>query len=224
MHGIQYAEFTPSIWKDFIPKLSHARLLQALESAKSNFHSLERYLTKRPDGPLLCFRSTAYNWVSFSLEPPPCHDVKGERIPAPGIVKINFDDVSTRDLAHTLLNGKIGLLWWAIVGDSFHLTISNFKTIPFPLKKTPALAGKWSEDQRVALEAAMQVNLVYNLNAGKNIGNYELPKCRDISDKSDLIWKDALSLQDVWKEVDLAYAQFVKTDFGQCQTDNGSNG
>ncbi len=70
----------------------------------------------------------------------------------------------------------------------------------------------------------MQANLVFKLNAGKKIGNYNLAKCRDISDKSDLIWKDALSLQDVWDEVDLAYAQFVKTDFDQCQTDNGSNG
>ena len=103
--------------------------------------------------------------------------------------EVSFDNATTRDQAHTLLNGKIGLLWWAIVGDDFHVTLSNFATIPFPIEKVATHGDKLGEALRAALEAAMQANLVFKLNAGKQIGNYNLAKCRDISDKSDLIWK-----------------------------------
>ena len=220
---MQYAEFTPSVWDGLVPKLSHAGLLHALESAKRKFSSLERYRSTRPSNQRLYFRKSAYNWVSFSFEPAPCYDAKGKRIAASDSGEISFDNATTRDLAHTLLNGKIGLLWWAIVGDDFHVTLSNFATIPFPIERVATVGDKRREALRAALEAAMQANLVFKLNAGKRIGNYNLAKCRDTSDKSDVIWKDALCLQDIWGDVDLAYAQLVKTDFGQSESDDGSD-
>ena len=64
----------------------------------------------------------------------------------------------------------------------------------------PALrvgAGQLNEDQRLRLSAllpeleqAMSANLVFKLNAGKNIGNYNLAKCRHITDKIERYgWK-----------------------------------
>ena len=46
VEGIQYAEFTPSVWDGLVPKISHAGLLHALESAKRKFPNLERYRLK----------------------------------------------------------------------------------------------------------------------------------------------------------------------------------
>ena len=223
VESIQYAEFTPSVWDGLVPKLSHENLLHALESAKRKFHSLERYRSTRPSEQRLYFRKSAYNWVSFSLEPAPCFDANGERIAASDSGELSFYDTTTRDQAHTLLNGKIGLLWWAIVGDDFHVTLSNIATIPFPIEKLNALSDNRSEDLRAALEDEMQANLVFKLNAGKRIGNYNLAKCRYTSDKSDIVWKDALCLGDVWGDVDLAYVQLVKTDFGQSVSDDGGD-
>ncbi len=214
MTNLQYARFTPSLWYNIIPKLSHERLLHALEAAKRNFSSLERYRSIGIDGKPLYFRESAYNWISFSLEPAPCYDANnGKRIAVSDSHEIRFCDATTRDQAHTLLNGKIGLLWWAIVGDDFHVTLSNFVNLPFPVERVQTLGDKRVEALRVELEAAMQANLVFKLNAGKRIGNYNLAKCRDTSDASDMIWKDALCLHDVWQDVDLAYVQLVKTDF-----------
>ena len=224
VENMHYAEFTPSIWDGLVPKLSHERLLHALESAKRNFSSLERYRSTLQSNHPLYFRKSAYNWISFSLAPAPCYDANGKRIQASDSGEVSFDDPTTRDHAHTLLNGKIGLLWWAIVGDDFHVTLSNLASIPFPVDRMGTLGDKRSEALRYALEAAMQDNLVFKLNAGKRIGNYNLAKCRDISDKSDAIWKDALCLQDVWDEVDLAYVQLVKTDFGQSKSDDEGGG
>ena len=224
IESMHYAQFTPSMWDGLVPKLSHEGLLHALESAKRKFASLERYRSARHVGEPLYFRKSAYNWVSFSLEPAPCYDANGKRIAASDSGEIRFSDVITRDQAHTLLNGKIGLLWWAIVGDDFHVTLSNLANIPFPVERVETVRDKRGEALRSALEAAMQENLVFKLNAGKRIGNYNLAKCRDTSDKSDAIWKDALCLQDVWDDVDLAYVQLVKTDFDHSETDDGGDG
>ena len=87
----------------------------------------------------------------------------------------------------------------------------------------PALrvgAGQLNEDQRLRLSAllpeleqAMSANLVFKLNAGKNIGNYNLAKCRHITDKIDKIWLEALGLSDLWEEVELEHAFVVRTSF-----------
>ena len=221
VESMHYAEFTPSLWDGLIPKLSHEGLLRALERAKREFPSLDRYRSARHGNQKLYFRKSAYNWVSFSLEPAPCYDANGRRMAASDSGEISFYDTTARDQAHTLLNGKIGLLWWAIVGDDFHVTLSNIATIPFPVEKLVAIGDNRSGALRAALEAEMQANLVFKLNAGKRIGNYNLAKCRDTSDVSDAIWKDALCLQDVWDDVDLAYVQLVKTDFGESESDGG---
>jgi hypothetical protein len=221
---IQYAEFAPSLWDGLVPKLSLPGLLRALEASKRESPSLERYRSTRPSSQRLYFRKSAYNWVSFSLEPAPSYDANGKRISASDSGEISFDSARTRDLAHTLLNGKIGLLWWAIVGDDFHVTLSNFTTIPFPVEKLATIEDEQIEASRAALEAAMQANLVFKLNAGKRIGNYNLAKCRGTSDKSDLVWRDALCLEEVWNDVELAYAQLVKTDFGESESDEGGDG
>ena len=221
---LHYAEFTPSLWDGLIPKLSHGGLLRALERAKREFPSLDKYRSVRHGSQTLYFRKSGYNWVSFSLEPAPCYDANGKRIAVSDSGEVSFRDTTTRDQAHTLLNGKIGLLWWAIVGDDFHVTLSSFATIPFPTDRVSTLGDKRGEDLRAALESEMQANLVFKLNAGKRIGNYNLAKCRDTSDKSDVIWKKALCLEDVWDDVDLAYVQLVKTDFGQSVSDDGGDG
>ena len=112
-----------------------------------------------------------------------------------------------------LLNGKLAFVWWMAIGDDFDLTQSNFASAPFG-------ADQLSQDQRTylsslmpELEQAMTDNLVFKLNAGKNIGNYNLAKCRHITDKIDKIWLEALGLSDLWEEVELEHALVVRTSF-----------
>ena len=59
----------------------------------------------------------------------------------------------------------------------------------------------------------MNENVVFKLNAGKNIGNYNLARCRHVTDKSDKVWLDALGLGDLWEEIELEHALVVRTSF-----------
>jgi len=218
---IQYAEFVPHLWSGLVPKISQQRLLSALEEALVKHPILDASRPQRPTTQRLYFRKSAYNWVSFSLEAAPSYDPEGQLIISSDCGEISFENSRVRDLAHTLLNGKIGLIWWAVVGDDFHVTLSNFVSMPFPIE----WASKFTDEQllgdRSALEAAMHKNLVFKLNAGKRIGNYNLAKCRDVSDRSDLFWLKALGLQSVQEEIALAYVQLVKTDFGENEQPDG---
>lgn len=210
---IHYAEFTPSLWDGVIPKLSHQRMLSALELAMKNNSSLNKFHGTADSQQCLYFAKTAYNWVSFSFKPAPCFDEDDKPIPPTGTGRVYFVDSLTLDLAHTLLNGKLGFLWWAIVGDNFHVTNSNFANIPFPLERLGFFAKEKIKSIRVELEEEMQANVVFNTNRGVRAGNYNLAKCRNVSDQSDLIWMDALEFQDVWDEVELAYVQLVKKEY-----------
>ena len=210
---IQYAEFDPSLWDGLIPKLSHQRLISAIELAKKYYSSLNKFHASKDSQQCLYFAKTAYNWVSFSLKPAPCFNLDYKPIPPTGTGKVYFVDSLKLDLAHTLLNGKLGVLWWAIVGDNFDVTKSNFANIPFPLEKLGFFAKEKIKSIRVELEEEMQANVVFKTNREVRAGNYNLAKCRNVSDQSDLIWMDAFGLQEVWDEVELAYVQLVKTDY-----------
>jgi hypothetical protein len=59
------------------------------------------------------------------------------------------------------------------------------------------------------LEDEMEKNVSFKLNAGKRVGNYNLAKCRDVTDQSDLIFAAHLGIEDGWPDVELFYARIV---------------
>ena len=63
------------------------------------------------------------------------------------------------------------------------------------------------------LKCAMDANLVFKRNAGKNIGNYNLAKCRHVTDKADKIWLQAARLDHLWEDVELERSLIVRTTF-----------
>ena len=67
------------------------------------------------------------------------------------------------------------------------------------------------------LEKAMEQATQFKLNAGRRVGNYNLAKCRNVTDKSDHIFSEALGLLSVWDDIELYCTQVVKTDF--CDND-----
>lgn len=63
------------------------------------------------------------------------------------------------------------------------------------------------------LDECMRTNTSYKVNAGKRVGNYNLAKCRSVTDASDKILAEALGLAQAWEDIELMYAQVVKTHF-----------
>ena len=214
--SLQYAPFTRRLWRDKIPKFSAHNLALAFENALAQTRTtLAASLSQRPTPFVLHFKKSAYNWLNFCRDLPPCYDGNGASVPHTKFGSVYFEDARTRDLAFLFLNGKLAFAFWCVVGDDFDVTRWMFADFPIDLG---ALSGRASARLlRLAdgLEKLMTKNLSFKLNAGRRVGNYNLAKCREMTDESDRIFAERLGFRDAWPQVELMYEQIVKTDFNE---------
>jgi hypothetical protein len=114
-----------------------------------------------------------------------------------------------------------------VTGDDFDLTRWMFADFPFDLSLVGDAA--WRELSPIVerLEGAMIENLSFKMNAGRRVGNYNLAKCRKVTDESDRVFARLLGMEDGWDEIELLYSQIVKTGYyawdggARLRTENG---
>ena len=104
-------------------------------------------------------------------------------------------------------------MWWVAIGDDFHLTRSNFTSAPFGPKQLGSKEKTFVATRLPKLTEAMSNNVDFKLNAGKNIGNYNLVKCRHITDEVDKAWLKSLGLENLWEEIELEHVMVVRTSY-----------
>jgi hypothetical protein len=200
---IEYAPFAAALWQNKIAKPNTRNLSSAFERCLSLAPAtVGLSLSPRPTPYALHYKKTAYNWLNFCRKLPPCYDRQGKSIPHTKFGTVYFADARTRDLAFLFLNGKISFVFWCMVGDDFDVTQWMFADFPLDLRSIP--------DRR---SARLLQNFSFMLNAGKKVGNYNLAKCRDVTDKSDSIFAGLLGIESAWPDIELLYNQIVKTDF-----------
>ena len=112
-----------------------------------------------------------------------------------------------------LANDHLNCLWWEAIGDDFHFTQANIASSQTGLQE---IAKRHRESLLALLPelgSEMDADLVFKLNAGKNIGNYNLAKCRHVTDKADRLWLGAEGLSDLWEDTELEHSSIVRTSF-----------
>ena len=210
--NLNYCSFSPSLFGGLVPKLGNARLIQGLETLLSGGdYRLASDLSHSRTGFPLHFKQTAYNWLTFCVEQPPVFGPDGTALGQTGYSSSRFLDETDRDLSLLLTNGLLIYTWWVAVGDDFHLTLKNFTSAPFGPKQLSKQQRKRLLKAVPELAGAMSGNVVYKLNAGKNIGNYNLIKCRHITDEVDKTWLEALGLSNLWEDIELEHSLVVRT-------------
>ena len=211
---LRYAEFQPSLWHHRIPKIGSFALLDGFERLLSGSDmTAGASIPKKPTKHVLHFKQTAYNWLNYCRVPPPCFDQQGLPIKHTMFSRLHFEDARMCELATALANGKLMFCFWAAVGDDFHVTASNFADFPLDLSALPTETHQAVLRTVPRLEKAMSKAVQFKRNAGKNVGNYNLALCRDVTDVTDRLFLDAANAPDLWDELELYYAQTVRTDF-----------
>jgi hypothetical protein len=212
--AMQYADFNETLWNSRIPKINTTRLVQAFEKHLANNGSrLGQLLSSRPTKHRLYFKKTAYNWLNFCRRLPPCYDAVGVAIAHTKFGEFSLPTAEDRDLCFLLLNGKIEFSFWVAIGDDFDVTKWMFTELPInPVK----LEKKVKANLLLLVEQldkAMKEATSFKLNAGKKVGNFNLAKCRHITDNSDAIFARHFGFDDVWDDIELFYSQLVRTNF-----------
>ena len=164
---------------------------------------------------MLHFKKTAYNWLTFSRNLPPCYDKNGHSIHHTKFGEIFVLSAQTRDILFLLLNGKLFFAFWCFLGDDFDLTNWMFGDFPFDLAKLQLKTINELLPLADKLENVMEHAISFKLNAGKKVGNYNLAKCRDVTDKSDLIFANHIGLSSILDDIELLYRQIVRTNFSE---------
>lgn len=215
-HLFETVAFTPfmqSAWDGLVPKIHTPAFVRVLEGERARRSPTVEGLVRKSGRHVLHFKKSAYNWLNFCRELPPCYDETGRLIAHTKFGTVPFDNQEDRDLAFVLLNGKWEFANWYLIGDDFDVTIGMFEGLPAPFSRLTPDQRREALAIAEELEGAMRDAVSFKLNAGKRVGNFNLARCRHVTDRSDRLFGEAFGWMDAWSDVELLYAQAVKTTY-----------
>lgn len=144
----------------------------------------------------LGYRTVAYSMLSVWLDEPPARNPAGMPDSPSGNKWLYFTSSSARDLAYLIFAGRWGFVWWLIYGDAFHVTKRLLASFPADLL---ALAGQPDAPNLQSLASQLSEqsadHVTWKKNRGWMVGNYDLRKCRDITDEADLLLARAWGIE-----------------------------
>jgi len=160
-------------------------------------------------GPTLGFKQTALYYVSVFVDEPPAWTPDGNRTPQTMIGWLHFVDEASRDLAYVLFAGRLATWWWGATGDDFHVTAELLKSFPIGLREMASVEGDLL-DLAKELRVEQARHPLVTKYAGKEMGNYDMSRCRHLTDQADRLVLKALGQEDLWPEVLLADSRLAK--------------
>jgi hypothetical protein len=122
---------------------------------------------------------------------------------------LRFDSDTERDVAAVLLAGRLAVWWWAATGDDFHVTAGLLKSFPIALD-TVATSRSDLEGLAAELRAEQPKHPIVTLYARKEMGNYDMLRCRHLTDQADQLVLETLGLGHYWPEILAADARLLR--------------
>ena len=153
----------------------------------------------------LAYKRVAQYMLGVSESPPPTRG--GPTTQRYGY--LYFGTAEERDIALLALAGRWGYLWWYIFSDEFHVTRGTLAAFPGDIKQlvgsgdggNPA-AGDMKLESLLALSRLLQEempkHLAWKLNAGVQVGRYNMHECRHITDEADLLLAELWGIEDAF--------------------------
>ena len=194
------------------PKLSNDggdRLLQLHSRASSK--PLPNAVEQNNVPGKLGFSSTARNFISTYLEPPPILEDNGTTIQhaeTGSSLALPTSDLALAGLAAT--SGATCFWYWLTRGDGFHVTNTLLSDYLAPLLR---MDGEFQEKLRFVGEQLHRLRnsaLVFKKNAGKYVGNFNYQSLQALTFRADLIYLAGVGAD--WSDVEnvFSHAALVK--------------
>ena len=189
------------------PRLGHEALVELYQVLTDNGGHLADAV--RRSGPSLGFKQTALYYLSVFVDEPPAWNPSGDRVAQTMVGYMAFASEVERDVAFVLLAGRLAVWWWGATGDDFHVTRGLLTSFPISLKQVQTV---WPDLAELAqdLRREQPKHPIVTLYAGKEMGNYDMLRCRHITDRADRVVLTTLGVEELWPTVLLADARLGK--------------
>lgn len=187
--NISYEALENITIKNKIPKIGNA-LEKEVYSKLDNNNSLFKSNLSEGEN-IIYYYPTAYNWLPFFIEKPPCYDLNHNEIESSvKIIKTGYD----KYLIYSLLSSTISYWLWIIEGDIFHFSSSFIREFPYDINAFSK--GEIESLKLYGLELWLDVkkHKVSSNNAGKIVINYSYIYSFNIIEKINAIVINAFEL------------------------------
>ena len=193
-----YTQIDSSLTQKPWPRVASQGIGQLLNSLMQKNMQLRH--SHRRSTNLVGYKDIALYYISAFLEEPPTWTLEGEVISHTSISEITFDSEELGLVAFGVVSGRLAGWWWGANGDDFHVTGGLLYSIPIDprkivknQKKIITLAKKLAKEQKK--------NPLVTKYKGKWMGNYDMSRCRSITDEIDKLILDEFELLDYWPEI-----------------------
>lgn len=189
------------------PRVGTSRIADFGES----LHRLGRTIghsTKR-QGENLGFKQIALYYLSVFIDEPPSWSMSGKRVPQTIVGSLRFASANERDIAYVLLAGRLAGWWWGSTGDDFHVTVEVLESFPIGIDLVSGISSQLMKIAKKLRQEQPKHPLVTKY-AGKEMGNYDMSRCRRITDQADRLVLEHLGLGEYWSDILLADAWLAK--------------
>lgn len=190
------------------PRLGSKKIAQMMDSLIARGGAIGKHTVR--SGPELGFKKIALYYLSVYVDEPPAWDMRGRRVPHTATGCLAFSSEADRDIAFLLLAGRLGFWWWSTVGDDFNVTAGMFQSLPVSLDELQPIKKELLRIAQQLKKEQLRHPLVTK-KAGKWNGNYDMSRCRHITDKSDYMILAQLGLSDFWAQLLLSDSELVKS-------------
>ena len=203
----RFSRILPDPGQNAWPRLGSHRLSDLYERLMDSGQSVG--ISTQRSGHELGFKKIALYYLSIYIDEPPSWTLRGRRVPQTAIGALRFSTANERDLAFSMLSGRLCAWWWSATGDDFNVTSSLFERFPIGIDQVASIEPKLLKIAR-KLRVEQPKHPLVTKYAGKEMGNYDMSRCRHITDQADRLILEHLGLGEYWPDILLADAWLAK--------------
>jgi hypothetical protein len=198
---------TPEPW----PKVGHEELVELASNRRGGMN--EAY-ANRHSSHRLGYKKTANYWISVFVDDPPCLDGNRKPMEQTKVGDLYFRTQQDMHLALAVAASKSMFLWWVFTGDAFDVLGRQFGDFPLrPSMLTDAdRKALISVGRRLEKRlASAGEHLLWTPYAGAWYGNFDLNRCRDITDEADEVILRYFGLDEHREVFEVEYRNYMKS-------------
>tara|TARA_B100000003_G_scaffold134825_1_gene120972 strand:- start:498 stop:3734 length:3237 start_codon:yes stop_codon:yes gene_type:complete len=204
---LRYGEIPSSLLQNQWPNLGNPNLVE-----------LVKYLNQLPKiasvqskqgTHKLWYKKTARYWLPVSFKEPPTYSKNNELLEG-NTGFLPFSSKNVCDFITATMAGKLGYLWWGIYGDDLNVTRGLYESFPLLTSNDEKIQDDLNRLTSELKTAMNNGDLLWNLNAGKWVGNYDNRMHSAITDELNALILNSMDLEDNMEALMLWHHQVMK--------------